>query len=136
MAKKIALLILIGIVAHALEFGFGIAHTGADVIALAIGVPLLILYALARTPLGLSGRLKGAESVDSGDTEPSTPGDPVTVICAVLYTGVYLNVLLRLRPRDFDMFFELFATMSPVELFWLVAPITVFWWYRRFKTET
>ncbi len=120
-----------GLLAYVLEYGFGLNETPLRYVVYLIGIPILILYALANAPVRLTGRLKGANSLERHGQEVPGPRDALFNICMIIYGGVYLSALFRVRPRDFDRFFEIFMVLSPVELFWLAAPITVFWWYRQ-----
>jgi len=133
MFTKILWLVAFGLVAYVLELGFGLRETRINLVVMTIGVPILFLYALSNIFPGLSGRLKGAESIDSATSDSSHARDDVFSGSAVIYVFVYLGVRLHVRPRDWELSIDLLGSLSPIELFWLIAPIVSFWWYRQLR---
>ena len=115
MLRNLAWLIAIGLLAYALEYGLGLTELPTRLFVLVIGVPLVILYAIDLVPSRLGGRLKGARSLDSREPDESPSRDAVLDIGTVIYAGVYLNILFRVRPREWDRFLEIFMVLSPVE---------------------
>jgi len=135
MITKIAWFIAIGILVHVLEFELGLTGPLGKYVVFLVALPIAVLYALSFKPLGLSGRLKAPDSVDTSDSETNRPRDLLFEFFTIVYVGVYLIVLFQVRPREYDRFRDIFFELSPVELFWLAAPITVFWWYRSHATN-
>ena len=131
MLNRIGWLIAIGVLAYGLEYGLGIRQLPTRYILYAAFVPLLALYAIDLLSPRSSGRLKGAISTDSRPADSSESRDHLFGFLAFIYVAVYLSILLRVRPRDWDLVREIVFVLSPVELFWLVAPIVVSWWYRK-----
>ena len=130
MLTKTTWLLAGGALAYLLEYGLGLTEAIPRIVAYLIGVPVLVLVAMDALPIQLSGRLKGARDIESAASRKDAAPDIVFHFTAILYACVYLSVLFRFRPRNCDLFFDMFFTLSPVELFWLVAPIVSFWWYR------
>ena len=131
MLGRIGWLIATGVLAYVLEYGFGLRQLPTRYILYAAFVPLLALYAIDLMSPRSSGRLKGAKSIDSASKDASGSRDHLFGFLAFVYVAAYLAILLRVRPRDWDLVREIVLVLSPVELFWLIAPVVVFWWYRK-----
>ena len=133
MLTKLFWAIGLGLAAHILELGFGLRETRVNYVVMAIGLPILILVALGNSSSRLGGRLKGAKSTDFENSDSPSSRDGVFVTVSIVYVLVYLGVLLRARPRDWELSIDLLGSLSPIELYWLIAPIFFVWWYRELR---
>ncbi|MEM7432868.1 MAG: hypothetical protein AAF351_13165 [Pseudomonadota bacterium] len=138
LTTKVLWLVAFGLFAYVVEYGLDVTRVPFGKLFIFLILPFLFLFAASRIGPGLSGKLR------SGNPDPEPPPDPNRknhagfVLIVILYVGIYINVLIRVFPREIESrrgyrvyFLDLLDSFSPVEFYWLIAPLILLWWYRQ-----